>query len=136
MNTELLVCKKLTAGVVFSPYQLHPNQVNKIYAEITERYPFQSLQHLPDGARMSNPNCDFFIQTNRLQVNDSVEFFHSSKERAIELMIMAQSRLNIPVFNTFGVKINAFLPMTDGRDAASVLEDTVFKSAKNSLLTP
>ncbi len=133
MNSELLTCRKLTAGLVYPPYQLHQQQVNRIYAEITDRYPFQSLQHIPDGGRMANPECDFFIQTTRMQVNDTVDYFQSSKEKAIDLFSMAQSRLNIPQFITFGVKLIAFLPMEGDLNSADVLEKAALNSVRDDL---
>ncbi len=132
MKTELLACRRLTAGVVYQPYQLQQQQVNRIYADITERYPFQTLQHLPDGARMANPAGDFFIQTTRLQVNDNVDYFQSSKQRAADLFRMAQERLNIPQFVTFGVKLTAFLPL-EGKDSARLLEDSALASIKDNM---
>ena len=133
MKTQLLSCRRLTAGVVFPPYQLQQQQVNRIYADITERYPFQMLQHLPDGGRMANPADDFFIQTTRMQINDNVDYFQSSKERAIELFRMAQDRLNIPQFMTFGIKLTAFLPVEDGADAAQLIEQAMLGSVQSEL---
>lgn len=128
-----MTCKRLTVGLVYPPYQLQPPQVNRIYADITERYPFQTLQHLPDGARMANPTGDFFIQATRMQVNDAVEFFQSSKEKAVDLFGLAQSKLKIPQFVTFGVKLTAFLPMEGGPNAAQSLENSIFASVKDNL---
>lgn len=133
MNVELLACKRMTAGVLYPPYLLQPQQVNHIYAEITERYPFQTLQHLPDGARMANPTGDFFIQTTRMQVNDTVDFFQSSKERAVDLFRLAQERLLIPRFSTFGVKLIAFLPLEGGPNAARVIEETALASIRENM---
>jgi hypothetical protein len=132
VNVELLTCRRLTVGLVYQPYQLQPPQVNRVYADITERYPYQSLQHLPDGARMANPTGDFFIQTTRMQVNEAVDHFQSSKERATDLFRLAQSKLNIPQFATMGIKLTAFLPM-DGTNAAQFLEKSVFGSISNNL---
>lgn len=132
MKTELLACRRLTAGVVYPPYQLQQQQVNRIYADITERYPFQTLQHLPDGARMANPAGDFFIQTTRMQVNDNVDYFQSSKERTVDLFRMAQERLSIPQFVTFGVKLTAFLPI-EGADSARIIESTALASIKDNM---
>lgn len=134
MNSELLSCRRLTAGVVFPPYQLQPQQVNRIYADVTERYPYQTLQHLPDGARMANPDgSDFFIQTSRLQINDNVDYFQSSKEKTLDLFRIAQERLNVPQFVTFGVKLTAFMPIENGRNAAEVLESAAFGSVSDKL---
>lgn len=133
MKTELLTCRRLTAGVVYPPYQLQQQQVNRIYADITEKYPYQTLQHLPDGARMANPAGDFFIQTTRMQVNENVDYFQAAKEKVIDLFGMAQARLNVPQFMTFGVKLTAFLPMEEGSDASALIEDSVLKSVKDKL---
>jgi len=107
--------------------------VNRIYADITERYPFQTLQHLPDGARMANPNGDFFIQTTRMQVNDTVDYFQSSKERAIDLFRLAQDKLKVPEFGTFGIKLTAFLPLEGGPNAAQLIETAALGSIKDNL---
>lgn len=123
----------MTAGIVYPPYQLQPNQVNRIYADITERYPFQTLQHLPDGARMANPTGDFFIQATRMQVNDTVSHFQSSKEKAVDLFRLAQAKLNIPQFLTFGVKLTAFLPLQEGPNAAQILENSALAAIKDNL---
>lgn len=133
MNVEPLSCRRLTAGLVYPPYQLQPPQVNRIYADITERYPYQSLQHLPDGARMANPAGDFFIQTTRMQVNETVDHFQSAKEKTIDLFQLAQSKLGIPQFATLGVKLTAFLPLQDGPNAAKFLEHSALKSIENNL---
>ncbi|MHB9037735.1 MAG: hypothetical protein ACYC64_13835 [Armatimonadota bacterium] len=133
MKTQLLTCRRMTAGVVYPPYQLQPTQVNRVYADITERYPFQTLQHLPDGARMANPNGDFFIQATRMQVNDNVDYFQSSKEKAFDLFRMAQERLKVPQFMTFGIKLTAFLPVDNGRNAAELLESTALSSIRDNL---
>lgn len=133
MKAELLTCRKLTVGVVYPPYPLQPPQVNRIYADITERYPFQTLQHLPDGARMANPTGDFFIQATRMQVNDSVDYYGSSKERAVDLFKMAQDKLSIPQFVTFGVKLTAFLPVEGESNSAQLLENTALSSIKDNL---
>jgi len=134
MKTELLTCRRMTVGVVYAPIPLQPQQVNHIYAEITERYPFQTMQHLPDGGRMANPNGDFFIQTTRMQINDNVDYFQSSKERAIDLFRIAQGRLQIRQFATFGIKLTAFLPIEEGDENASILvEDAALKSIKDNL---
>ncbi len=128
MNTELLTCRRMTVGLVYPVYPLQPTQVNRLYADITERYPFQSLQHLPDGARMANPNGDFFVQTTRMQVNGDVDYFHSFKERAADLFRLSQERLQIPEFSTFGVKLTAFLPVPSGSTASAVLEKSMVAS--------
>lgn len=133
MKTELLACRRLTSGLVYAPYQLQPQQVNRIYADITERYPFQTLQHLPDGARMANPTGDFFIQTTRMQTNDNVDYFQAAKERSIDLFRLAQERLQVPQFLTFGVKLTAFLPMPEGADAAKVLENSALAAVKDNI---
>ncbi|MCE5200428.1 MAG: hypothetical protein ABFD54_01170 [Armatimonadota bacterium] len=133
MRTELLTCRRMTAGVVYPPYQLQQQQVNRIYADITERYPFQSLQHLPDGGRMANPNGDFFIQTTRMQVNDNVDYFQSSKEKALDLFRLAQDKLKIPQFMTFGIKLTAFLPVESGRNAAELVESSALAAVVDNL---
>ncbi|MDH7601616.1 MAG: hypothetical protein QHI38_05640 [Armatimonadota bacterium] len=132
MKTELLACRRLTAGVVYPPYQLQPQQVNRIYADITERYPYQTLQHLPDGARMANPTGDFFIQTTRLQVNETVDYFQAAKEKALDLFQLAQERLQIPQFLTFGVKLTAFLPV-EGATSAEIIENSALSSIKETM---
>lgn len=123
MNADALTLRRLTAGVIFPPYPLNPVDVNRLYADITEHYPYQSLQHLPDGARMFNPENDCFIQTSRIQVNENVVHFLPTKEKIIDLFEMIQNRLNIPQFMTFGIKLTAFLPMNEAPAAARFIED-------------
>jgi len=123
----------MTVGVVYPPFALQQPMVNRIYADITERYPFQTLQHLPDGARMANPTSDFFIQTTRMQVNDTVDYFQSSKERAIDLFKLSQERLKVRQFATFGIKLTAFLPMEGGPNSAQLIENSAFGAIKDSL---
>lgn len=133
VNVEMLTCRRLTVGLVYPPYQLQPPQVNRIYADITERYPYQSLQHLPDGARMANPTGDFFIQSTRLQVNEAVDYFQSSKEKAVDLFGLAQSKLGVPQFATMGIKLTAFLPIDGSTNAAQLLENSAFGAVKDNL---
>lgn len=133
MKAELLTCRRLTAGVVFAPIALQQQQVNRIYADVTERFPYQTLQHLPDGARMANPAGDFFIQTTRLQVNENVDYFQSTKEKTVALFEIAQAKLEIAQFMTFGVKLTAFLPMPEGQSSAEVLERAAFGSIKDTM---
>jgi len=133
MKTELMTCRRLTAGIVYPPYQLQPQQVNRIYAEISERYPFQTLQHLPDGARMANPAGDFFIQNTRMQINENVEFFQPSKEKSLDLFQMAQSKLCVPQFVTFGIKLTAFLQLEDDQDASTVIENSALAAVKDNM---
>ena len=132
MNTEHLSCQRITAGVVFPPMQLHHQIVNQIYTDITGRYPYQTLQHLPDGARMANPDGDFFIQVTRLQVNESVHLFQPTKEKIVDLFMMAQERLNVPLFMTFGVKLTAFLPLHYD-NAANILEKSMLEGVSDKL---
>jgi hypothetical protein len=133
MKAELLTCRRLTAGVVFAPFALQQQQVNRIYADVTERFQYQTLQHLPDGARMANPTGDFFIQTTRFQVNENVDYFQATKEKTVALFELAQSKLEIPQFMTFGIKLTAFMPMAEGESAAEVLEKAAFGSIKDNM---
>jgi hypothetical protein len=133
MKAELLTCRRLTAGVVFAPFALQQQQVNRIYADVTERFPYQTLQHLPDGARMANPAGDFFIQTTRFQVNENVDHFQSTKEKTVALFEIAQAKLEVPQFMTFGIKLTAFLPMGEGENAAEALEKAAFGSIKDNM---
>lgn len=118
---------------MYAPLALQQQQVNRIYADVTERYPYQTLQHLPDGARMANPAGDFFIQTTRFQVNENVDYFQSTKEKTVELFEIAQAKLSVPQFMTFGVKLTGFLPMEEGANAAEVLENTALGSIKDNM---
>ncbi len=82
---------------------------------------------------MANPTGDFFIQATRMQVNDTVDYFQSSKERAIDLFRLAQDKLNVPQFATFGIKLTAFLPLEDGPNAAQLIENSALASIKDNL---
>ena len=133
MKTELLSCRRLTAGVVYQPIQLQQQQVNRIYADVTERHPFQTLQHLPDGARMANSSGDFFIQTTRMQINDNVDYFQSSKEKTIDLFRAAQTGFLSRSFMTFGIKLTAFLPTDKGVSSAELVENSALKAIKDNI---
>jgi hypothetical protein len=133
MNPELLTLRRLTVGVIYQPIGLHPVQVNRLYALITERYPYQSLQHLPDGARMANPDGDCFIQQNRIQINESVIHFQAVKEKCLDIFELIQSNLQIPQFMTFGVKLTGFLPMNEAPQATQFIEDKMLSSLSGSL---
>lgn len=133
MNPELLTLQRLTAGLIFPPRGLQPVDVNRIYASITERYPYQSLQHLPDGARMANPENDCFIQQTRVQINESVMHFQSAKEKCMDLLDTIQRHLQIPQFMTFGVKLTAFLPMNEAPLAAQFIENKMLPDLSSKL---
>jgi len=133
MNPELLTLRRLTAGVLFPPRALQPVEVNRIYAAITERFPYQSLQHLPDGARMANPEGDCFIQHGRIQINESVMHFQATKEKCMELFEIVQDHLKIPQFMTFGIKLTAFLPMNEAPRAAQFVEEKMLTSLSDKL---
>jgi hypothetical protein len=133
MNPELLTLRRLTAGVIFPPHGFQPVDVNRIYAGITERYPYQSLQHLPDGARMANPDGDCFIQQTRIQMNESVMHFQSTKEKCVDLFSIIQSQLQIPQFMTFGVKLTAFMPMNEAPRAVQFIERRMLSGMAENL---
>jgi hypothetical protein len=134
MNSELLTLHRLTAGVLFPPFGLQPVDVNRIYASITERYPYQSLQHLPDGARMANADNDCFIQQTRIQINESVQLhFEATKQKCVDLFSMIQGHLNIPQFLTFGIKLTAFLPMDQAPRAALFIEQKMLPEVASRL---
>lgn len=133
MNPELLTLRRMTVGVLFPPRQMHPVEVNRIYATITERYPYQSLQHLPDGARMANPDSDCFIQTNRIQINETVMHFQAAKEKCLDILKIAQNQLNVPQFMTFGIKLTSFLPMNEAPRAAQFIEEKMLSGMKDKL---
>ena len=133
MNPELLTLRRLTVGLLYPPRALQPVENNRIYAAITERYPYQSLQHLPDGARMANPDGDCFIQQTRIQINESVVHFQSTKEKCQDVFEIIQSHLKVPQFMTFGVKLTAFLQMTEAPRAAQFIEDKMLSSLAGNL---
>lgn len=125
MNTELLTCRRLTAGLIYPPLQLQTVDLNRLYALITERYPYQTLQHLPDGIRMANPDSDCFVQQTRIQVNENVMYFEASKEKCLDIFRLVIERLNIPQFLTFGIKLTAFLPLNTPNAATEIIESRV-----------
>lgn len=122
MNLELMTCQRFTAGILYPPLQIQMVDLNRLYAVITERYQYQSLTHLPDGVRMANPTGDCFIQTTRIQVNESVIHFQSSKEKCLDIFKIVSERLNIQKFLTFGVKLTAFLPLSKLEAASQFVE--------------
>ena len=124
MNPELLTCRRMTSGIVYPPIMgLQPVIVNRLYAAISERYPYQSLTHLPDGARMANPQSDCFIQQTRMQVNEEIVHFQTAKEKALDIFNTIQEQLEIPQFLTFGVKLVAFASFDDIGAAVTFVED-------------
>lgn len=123
MNLELLSCRRLTAGLLYQPMPFQSVDLNRLYALITEQYPYQALQHLPDGIRMTNPDGDCFIQQARIQVNEGVMYFQASKEKSMDIFKIATDKLGINQFLTFGVKLTGFLP-TDEENGASKFMDT------------
>ena len=133
MNPELLTLRRLTVGLLYPPRALQPVENNRIYAAITERFPYQSLQHLPDGARMANPEGDCFIQHGRIQINESVMHFQATKEKCMELFEIVQDHLKIPQFMTFGIKLTAFLPMNEAPRAAQFVEEKMLTSLSDKL---
>jgi len=139
LNTQLLNCRRLTTGMLFPTRQFQPGELNRLYATVTEHYPFQSLQHLPDGVRMANNDNDCIIQggaapqPGRVQVNENNIFhFEPAKQRALELFEIVCRELNIHQFLTFGVKLTAFLP-TDGPNSAEILENSAFAGFRGAL---
>ena len=131
MNTEMLECKRLTVGALYRPMRIDHALLDRIYADITRKYPYSDLKHLPDGIRMANGNVnDFFVQNNRLQVNEPVEVFHAAKEKAMDLFDMASRSLNISEFAATGVKIIAAIPTGKG-EAGNILLREVFGALGN-----
>ena len=135
MNPELLTCRRLTAGLVYPPLALEPVTVNRLYATITERYPYQSLTHLPDGARMANQQNDCMIQVTRVQVNEEVMHFQTAKEKALDLFATIEEHLEIPQFLTFGIKLTAFAPMGEPGSAVKFVEDGILGGLSEKLVT-
>jgi hypothetical protein len=81
MNAESMSCQRLISVVMYPPVAMQPVDVTQLYAELAPHYPYQSFQHLPDGARLANPDGDVFIQVNRVQVNENVNYFPAAKEK-------------------------------------------------------
>ncbi len=138
MNPELISCRRLTAGLIYPPVALQNANLNRLYAEITEIFPYQNLQHLPDGIRMANQENDCFIQQTRIQVNESVMHFQASKEKALEIFRIAAQWLGIQQFLTFGVKLTAFLPFDAPEESVSFVERNLVRvsDAQWDLLGP
>ena len=133
MNPELLTCKRFTAGIIYPPLQLKPVDLNRLYAAITERYPYQTFQHLPDGARMANPEGDCFVQQTRMQVNETVINFRATKEKSMDVFRIIHDRLRIPQFLTFGIKLTAFLPFNQPPEGTEFMENRVLAAIKDKL---
>ncbi|MDO8585600.1 MAG: hypothetical protein Q7T82_01025 [Armatimonadota bacterium] len=135
MNPELLTCRRMTAGLVYPPLALEPVMVNRLYAIITERYPYQSLTHLPDGARMANPQNDFFIQVTRVQVNEEIVHWQTAKEKSLDLFSTVEEHLEIPQFLTFGVKLTAFAALDGPGEAVALVEESMLGGLSDALDT-
>lgn len=126
MNPELLTCRRLTAGLLYPPIQPQPSEMSRLYADLTETYPYQTLQHLPDGIRMANPDGDCLVQLNRTQVNDNVMYFQASKEKCMNIFSNISTRFSIQQYLSFGVKLLAFLPMSSSDSASEFLKSKAF----------
>jgi len=135
MNPELLTCRRLTAGLVYPPHGLDPVTVNRLYAIISERYPYQSLTHLPDGARMANPQNDFLIQVTRVQVNEEVVHWQTAKEKSLDLFSIVDEHLEIPQFLTFGVKLTAMAALDEPGAAVAYVEESMLNGLSEQLDT-
>ncbi len=134
MNPELFTLHRLTAGMLYPPFGLQPVDVNRIYAAITERYPYQSLQHLPDGARMANAENDCFIQQTRIQINETVQLhFEATKQKCVDMFSVIQNHLHIPQFMTFGIKLTSLLPMEQTTNAARFVENNMLPEVTRRL---
>jgi len=136
MDTSLLNCRRMTTGLLFPARQFQPGQLNRLYASVTDRYPYQTLQHLPDGVRMANPEDDCILQggqppnPGRLQVNENNIFhYEAAKEKALGVFQAVCTEMDIQQFLTFGVKLTAFLPV-EGANAAQMLENSALAGLK------
>ncbi|MCC6483917.1 MAG: hypothetical protein IT209_03635 [Armatimonadetes bacterium] len=145
MNTELLNARRMTAGLLFPGRPFEASEMNRLYAAVTEQFPYQNLQHLPNGVRMYNPENDCIItmgsapgqnnpgEAGRLQINDANIFhFELTKEKTLQVFEMVSENLNIQQFLTFGVKLTSFMPVEDA-GAAALLENSVFSAFKTQL---
>lgn len=135
MNPELLTCRRLTAGIVYPPLALQPVTVNRLFAVISERYPYQSLSHLPDGARMANPQSDCFVQQTRVQVNEEIVHFQTAKEKILDIFNIVQEQLQVPQFITFGVKLTAFAALDEPGAAVELVEEKMLGGLDSKLDT-
>lgn len=133
MNLERLTCQRLISVVLYPPLTVQPVDITQVYAELTERYPYQSFQHLPDGARMANPDSDLFVQVNRTQVNENVQHFQASKEKCVDIFSIVQRRFNIQQYMNLGVKLLAFLPMDRASAAVDFIENKIVSGIKSNL---
>jgi len=127
MNLELLTCCRITAGLLYPPIPVQPADLSQLYADMTQKYPYQTLQHLPDGVRMANPEGECLVQIGRLQVNENVMYFQASKEKCVDIFRMVADRFNIQQFLNFGVKLTAFLPIDMPGGAPAFMEQGGFR---------
>ncbi|HEY3298503.1 MAG TPA: hypothetical protein VGK34_07600 [Armatimonadota bacterium] len=126
MNIELLTCRTLTAGLIYPPIPVQPPDLNRLYADLTQRYPYQNLQHLPDGVRMANPDGECLVQIGRIQISENVMYFQASKEKFLDIFGMVCGRFNVQQFMTFGIKLTAFLPTDVPNGATEFLDRAAF----------
>ncbi len=130
LNTQLLNCRRLTTGMLFPTRQFQPGELNRLYATVTEHYPFQSLQHLPDGVRMANNDNDCIIQGGAApqpgRSGEREQHFHFDRRSIGRLSFLRSSaELKLHQFLTSGLKLTDFLP-TDGPNSAEILENSAF----------
>lgn len=82
---------------------------------------------------MANPDGEFIVQQTRIQFNEPVMHFQSSKEKCMDLFRVTQNQLQIPQFVTFGVKLTAFVPMNEAPRAAQFIEEKMLTGVKDKL---
>ncbi|MEI6916312.1 MAG: hypothetical protein WCL39_14350 [Armatimonadota bacterium] len=140
MNTELLNVTRMTAGMLYPGRAFQQADLNQLYASVTQKFPFQNLQQLPNGIRMANNDNDLILQGNQppqpglLQVNfGSMLHFEVAKEQSLQVFEIVADELGIQAFFGFGIKLTGFLPAPDEKTAKQILEDSVFSGFKNGL---
>ena len=133
MNPELLTCQRLTSVLLYSPTVMQPVDLTQLYAEVTQRYPYQTYQQLPDGARMSNADNDIFVQSSRTQVTENIQYFNASKVKCLDVFDMVRMRFNISQFLTLGVKLLALLPMDKATGSVEFIEQNMLRNTQEKL---
>jgi len=132
MNVDLLTVRRFTAGVIYPPITLTRNDLTFLFDWISQRFDYNTLSLLPDGARIAQGENEIYIQNARTQVNEAVAtHFHMVKERATRIFETVMEQLRVTQFQVFGVKLIAFQPANGS--AAALLEDRLLAATPAQL---
>lgn len=132
MNLDLLTIRRFTAGVIYPQVTLTRNDLTFLFDHISQKFDYNTLSLLPDGARIAQGENEIYIQTSRTQINEAIAtHFQDTKERATQIFQVVMDQLRVTQYQVFGVKLIAFQP-ADG-SAAWLLEQKLLAVPQEKL---